>query len=205
MLLLSIISLFIGPLFYQWLRRGGFVAKAFDSTIILVLVVLMAFLLIPDSYAQLGILSVVLMFGGYLVPGLLENLVKRAAHTFHLISLLLALAGLALHAMLDGAALTIGHDLAVSSLPVAIVLHRFGVGLMLWMMVQPVFGRHAAFAVLGFVGLATVGGYLLSENILGLEGAHSMSVVQALVIGMIVHSLVHRSHTHINLGETDAN
>ena len=194
MLLLSIVSLFIGPMLYLWLRKGGFVAKAFDSVIVAVLVVLMAFLLIPESWAELGYWSVALMFAGYLLPGVLENLIKKAAHTLHLISLMLALAGLALHAMLDGAALMIGHAGTASSLGLAIVLHRFGVGLMLWMMVQPVFGKRVAFAVLGFVGAATVAGYFLSETILGLEGEDAMSVLQALIIGMIVHSLIHRSH-----------
>ena len=66
--------------------------------------------------------------------------------------------------------------------------------MMLWMMVQPVFGKRAAFAVLGFVSLATVGGYLLSEMVLGLEGDYALSVIQTLIIGMIVHSLIHRSH-----------
>ncbi len=194
MLLLSIISLFVGPVLYQWLRHGGFVAKAFDSLIIAVLVILMAFLLIPESWAQLGYWSVALILAGYLLPGVLEQLIKRAAHTFHLVSLLLALAGLALHAMLDGAALTMGNAAAGNNLSLAIVLHRFGVGVMLWMMVQPVFGKRAAFGVLGFVALATVAGYLLSEIVLGMEGDYAMSVIQALIIGMIVHSLVHRSH-----------
>lgn len=194
MLLLSIISLFVGPVLYQWLCHGGFVAKAFDSLIIAVLVILMAFLLIPESWAQLGYWSVALILAGYLLPGVLEQLIKRAAHTFHLVSLLLALAGLALHAMLDGAALTMGNGATGNNLSLAIVLHRLGVGVMLWMMVQPVFGKRAAFGVLGFVALATVAGYLLSEIVLGMEGDYAMSVIQALIIGMIVHSLVHRSH-----------
>ena len=179
---------------YQWLRRGGFVAKAFDSLIIAVLVIVMAFLLIPESWAELGYWSLALILAGFLVPGLLEHLIKKAAHTFHLVSLLLALLGLALHAFLDGAALTMGQGVTGSGLSLAIVLHRFGVGMMLWMMVQPVFGKHVAFAVLAFVALATIGGYLLSEMVLGLEGGYAMPFIQALIIGMIVHSLVHRSH-----------
>lgn len=107
---------------------------------------------------------------------------------------MLALAGLALHAMLDGAALTIDHGEAGDGLSMAIVLHRFGMGLMLWMMVQPIFGRRWAFGILGFVSLATVLGYVLSEAIIGLEDAYAMSVIQALIVGMIAHSLVHRSH-----------
>ena len=194
MLLLSIISLFVGPVLYLWLRRGGVVAKAFDSIIVAVLLVLMAFLLIPESWAALGYWSIVLIFGGYLLPGLLEHLIKKAAHALHLISLLLALAGLALHAMLDGAALTVDQGETVNGLSLAIVLHRFGVGLMLWMMVQPVFGKRKAFLVLGFGCLKSRGGYLLSETILGLEDDDAMSIIQALITGMIVHSLIHRSH-----------
>ncbi len=135
-----------------------------------------------------------LILAGYLAPGLLEQLIKKAAHTLHLLSLLLALAGLALHAMLDGAALNAGNGEMSNNLSLAIVIHRFGVGMMIWMMVQPLFGRKVAFGLLGFVSLATIGGYLLSEKLLGLEGDYSMSVIQALIIGMIVHSLVHRSH-----------
>ena len=194
MLLLSVVALFIGPLLYQWLRKGGFVAKAFDSVIVVVLLVMMAFVLIPESWESLRYWSVALMFGGYLLPGLLENLIKKAAHTLHLISLLLALAGLALHAMLDGAALTAGNGELAHNLSWAIVLHRFGMGLMLWMMVRPIFGKPAAYGILAFVGVATVGGYLLSETILGLPDAVGMSVIQALIIGMIVHSLIYRSH-----------
>ena len=194
MLLLSIISLFIGPILYQWMRRGGIAAKAFDSVIITVLILLMAFFLIPESWAELGYGSIALILAGYLLPGVLEHLIKRVAHTLHLVSLLLALAGLALHAMLDGAALNAGDDALSSNLSLAIVIHRFGVGMMIWMMVQPLFGRQIAFGVLGFAALATVGGYLLSEILLGLEGDYAMSVIQALIIGMIVHSLIHRSH-----------
>jgi hypothetical protein len=193
-LLLSIVALFIGPVIYQWLRHGGFVAKAFDSLIIAVLVVLMAFLLIPESWHELGYLSVGLILAGYLVPGLLEHLVKKAAHAFHLASLMIALAGLAIHALMDGAALFNGAPGHSDNLALAIVLHRFGVGMMLWMMVRPAFGKRVAYAVLGFVSLLTVAGYLLPEALPGMEAGIVMPVIQALIIGMIVHSLVHSNH-----------
>ena len=194
MLSLSIISLFIGPVLYYWLRQGGFVARTLDSLIIAVLVALMVVWLIPESWSMLGYWSVVLMLAGYLVPGLLEILIKKAAHSLHLISLALALLGLALHAVLDGAGLAGSEVQTPENLALAIVVHRLSVGLMLWMMVQPVFGKRAAFGVLGFVALATIGGYFLSETFLVLEGDEVMSVIQALIIGAIVHSLIHRSH-----------
>jgi hypothetical protein len=191
---LSIIALFIGPIIYQWLRHGGFIAKAFDSLIVAILVLLMAFLLIPESWHELGYLSVGLILAGYLVPGLLEHLVKKAAHAFHLASLMIALAGLAIHALMDGAALFSGAPGHSDNLSLAIVLHRFGVGMMLWMMVRPAFGKRVAYAVLGFVSLLTVAGYLLPEALLGMEAGAVMPIIQALIIGMIVHSLVHSNH-----------
>lgn len=190
MLLLAIIFLFIGPLLYQWIARGGFAARAFDSLVIAVLILLMAFFLIPESWAELGYMSVALILAGYLAPGLLEKMIKKAAHTLHLVSLLLALAGLALHAMMDGAALNSG----ASNLSLAVVIHRLGTGMMIWMMVQPLFGRKVAFALLVFVSLATVAGYLLSEVLVDLQGQYVTSVVQALIIGMLGHSLIYRSH-----------
>jgi FtsH-binding integral membrane protein len=121
-------------------------------------------------------------------------MIKKAAHSLHLISLLLALAGLAVHAALDGAGLAGSAVETPENLSLAIVVHRLSVGLMLWMMVQPVFGKRVAFAVLGFVALATVGGYLLSKSLPVLEGDTVMAVIQALIIGAIVHSLIHRGH-----------
>ncbi len=196
MLLLSIIALFAGPLLYQWLRPGGRTARTVEAGIVAVLVVLVVFLLVPESFHELGVFSLALMAAGYAVPGLLERVVRRAAHTFHTIFLVLALAGLALHALLDGAGLASAPPVAESTLALAIVLHRFGMGLVLWFMVQPVFGRRAALGVLGGMAAATVAGYTVSEPLLAMEGVDVVHGVQALVIGTIIHSLVHRGHAH---------
>jgi hypothetical protein len=136
----------------------------------------------------------VLIAAGYLVPGLLEKAIAGAAKTFHLISLFLALAGLALHAMLDGAGLAGSEFGQHSNLAIAIVMHRLGVGLVLWLIVQPAFGRAAAFLVLSLVCVATVLGFHLSELVLPLAGDDAVLVLQALIVGTIVHSLVHREH-----------
>jgi hypothetical protein len=121
-------------------------------------------------------------------------MIKKAAHTLHLVSLLLALVGLALHAMMDGAALNNGGAASVSNLSLAVVIHRLGTGMMIWMMVLPVFGRKVAFTVLVFESLATVAGYLLSAMLVDLQGQYVTSVIQALIIGMLGHSLIYRSH-----------
>lgn len=195
MLFLSLITLFAGPLLYHWMRQGGLIARAFDRVIVAALVVLVVFLLVPETITHLGWSALVLIAGGYLLPGILEAGLKKSAHTLHLISILTALAGLALHALLDGAGLAGSNMQASENLALAIVLHRLGVGLVLWMIVQPAFGRKVAIAVLVMIAFATVTGYMLSEVMLPLAGQGSVMVVQALIIGTIVHSLVYREHS----------
>jgi len=195
-LTLSIVSLFVGPLFYTWLRRGGLIARAFDTLIVAVLLVLLVFLLIPESWAELGAGSLLLILAGYLVPGLLEKLIQHAAETLHRVSLIIALVGLTLHAVLDGAGVAASTLDRPQNLALAIIVHRLSVGLILWMLVQPLFGKRVALAVLALVAAATVGGFLLSEHIAGFRGQSAMPVIQALIIGTIGHSLIHRDHSH---------
>lgn len=193
-LILSLLALFAGPLLYHWMQGGGLVARTLDRVIVAVLVLLVVLLLVPEAVAGLGFYALLLMVAGYLAPGLLESSLKGAAHTLHLISLVVALVGLTLHAMLDGAGLA-GSELQQSaSLAAAIILHRLGVGLVIWLMVQPVFGRNAALLVLLMVSLTTVLGFGLSESLLPLAGRDGVLIVQTLIIGTIIHSLVHRGH-----------
>ena len=48
MLLLSLITLFAGPLLFQWLSRTGRVARTLDHIIVVALIVLVVVLLVPD-------------------------------------------------------------------------------------------------------------------------------------------------------------
>lgn len=198
MLIVAILALFAGPALYHWLRKGGRIARVVDTVIVTLLVVLVGLLLVPETFAALGYPALVLIAAGYLVPGLLELAIRQAAHAFHLLSLVLALAGLMLHALLDGAGLASGTLHASSALGLAIVLHRFGMGLVIWLIVQPGFGRKAAAGVLASMAAATVAGYVLSERFLALQGQGAVIMVQALIIGTIVHSLVHRGHAAVH-------
>lgn len=196
MLLLSLLMLFAGPLTYQWIRRGGWFARTLDRTIVVLLVVIIGVLLIPEIVVPLGWMAPALILAGYALPGMLESAVKRAAETLHLLSLYLALAGLLLHALLDGAGLA-GNELGDSvGLATAIILHRFGVGLMLWMIMQPAFGRRIAWLTLFVMAGATVLGFEFSERVLPLAGEQAVSMIQAVIIGTIIHSLIHREHVH---------
>lgn len=188
--------LFAGPVLYLSVPREGGAARLVDRIVVAILVLLVMLLLVPHTVHELGLWALLYLTIGYGLPGLLEALVRRAAETMHLATLSLALAGLLLHALLDGAGLA---GSAYSSGPVlalAITLHRFGVGLMLWLIMQPAFGARAAWAMLLGMALVTVAGYQWSATLLPYTDTRVIQVVQAIITGTIMHSLVHRGHVH---------
>lgn len=196
MLLLSLLMLFAGPLLFVWFSSSHAIARTVDRVIVIVLIVMVVVLLIPEIVGPLGWWTIGLLLLGYLLPGLLEKLVTRAAETMHLFSLYIALAGLLLHAMLDGAGLAGSELHASSGLAAAIILHRFGVGMMLWMIIQPVYGNRTAWMTLFGMSAATVLGFGFSEKLLPLTSDVFITAMQAVIIGTIIHSLVHRGHVH---------
>lgn len=196
MLLLSLITLFLGPLLYLWLQRQHAIAETLDRVLVGALLAIIALLLIPEVVGVLGWWTPFLAGAGYLLPGLLEKAVRRAAQQMHLASLAVAALGLVLHAMLDGAGLASSKIQGTVGLAAVIVLHRFGVGMMLWMVLKPAFGQRAAWFTLAAVAAATVAGFEFSAHLLPLAGDWGISAFQAVIIGTIVHSLVHREHVH---------
>jgi len=196
LLLLSLLTLFAGPLLFQWLSRSGRVARTLDRIIVAALIVLVVVLLVPDIIEPLGLAAPGFLLLGYLLPGLLERLIRRAAETLHLLSLGIALLGLLVHALLDGAGLAGSSLRAEPELAAAIILHRFGVGLMLWLIVQPVFGARSAWLTLFAMAAATIVGFEFSERLLPLAGDRVISAMQGVIVGTIIHGLVHREHVH---------
>ncbi|MGD2130150.1 MAG: hypothetical protein PVJ33_09220 [Lysobacterales bacterium] len=196
MLLLSLLTLFAGPLLFQWISSAHPLARTLERGVVAVLIVLVVLLLIPDIVEPLGWVAPLLVLLGYLLPGVLERMVKRAAETMHLLTLYVALGGLLVHALLDGAGLAGSELQAGETLAVAIVLHRFGMGLVLWLIIQPAFGGRAAWLTLVALAVATVIGFEFSERLLPLAGGSVVDVIEALIVGTIIHSLVYRGHVH---------
>lgn len=196
MLLLSLITLFAGPLLYLWLQDRRALAQAFDRVIVVLLLLIIALMLIPEMFESLAWLAPALVLLGYLLPGILEKLIRRAAQKLHLASLIAAAVGLLLHALLDGAGLAGSKMQGSMGLALVIILHRFGVGMILWMVMRPAFGPRVAWLTLGGVAAATIVGFEFSEDLLPLASDTGIAAFQAVIIGTIVHSLLHREHVH---------
>ncbi len=196
--------LFAGPVLFIALSRARRLAHFIDRFLVAGLVLLVLLLLVPHTVEALGWFAFVYLLLGYAFPGLLERAVRRAAETMHLATLVLALAGLLLHALLDGAGLAENGQVSGDVLGAAIILHRFGVGLMLWLIMQPAFGSWAAWLMLSCMALATVAGYYGSSLLLPLADERAILALQAVITGTIMHSLVHRGHMSADASGSNA-
>ncbi len=193
---LSLLALIAGPLLYHRLRRGGWVAKTLDGAIAAALALVLFLDLVPETISQTGIWALFWIGAGYLLPSGLERLAHRSASTMHRFALVLAAAGLGLHAALEGAGLALGKLTAGTGLAAAIILHRMIVGLVVWFMLQPAFGRKVATAALLAIGMATLLGYFAVQSIGFFETSSVAWYGQALIIGLVLHGLIHRTHVH---------
>jgi len=69
--------------------------------------------------------------------------------------------------------------------------------MMVWLIMQSAFGQNVAWLMLVGMAAATVAGFEFSTHLLPLAGAFAIAVLQAVIIGIIIHGLVHRGHVHV--------
>ena len=198
LLLLSLVVLGIGPLLHHLARRAGVMLAALDGFVFVAIGGLVLLHVIPQSLELAGWVAVVGALLGLLAPSWVEHRLHGLARQAHLVALLLALVGIALHAFVDGLALVNPHrEGAVAEghvLPMAVILHRLPVGLTIWFLLRPAYGPRAALATLALIGLATTAGFFLGEVAVGDMASGGRGVFQALVAGSLLHVMVHRSY-----------
>lgn len=179
------------PLYHVLLRFHGY--WAFTQKIITITVTSLVVLhLLPESIRMVGLPAVGLAFIGLFLPSLLERLWTAGAKRVHLFSLLLALLGLVVHGMMDGAALAASPVRAgqqeLNLLQLAVLLHRLPAAILVWSLFYQRRGPGFPAAVLSLLGLATIVGFawgrLAFQNLTNFAALFSF---QALVAGSLLH------------------
>lgn len=205
MLLLSAIAaLLIGPALLQFGRLGPRVAGLLDGFTFVSIAGLLGFGILPETLAAGGVATALFAAAGLFFPWALEKQFHRAAPSAHLVIVWLCVAGLAVHAMVDGVALVAGHghdasaglDRAEESLGLAVVLHRLPVGLAIWHLLAPHFGTRYALTVLLVMCGATGAGYLLGPDVFQWLDVAGVAWFQAFVAGSILHVIVYEPAHH---------
>ncbi len=196
LIVLAVIVMFVGPLLYLWLQWVPGWAKKLERWLVWLLLVVLAFSLLPEIYSEAGLLGLALVVVGVSVPSLLEHNLHRLANTTHIITLIIAMLGLALHSALDGAALSQSISYSSTAFISAVLLHRLMAGMVIWFILQPAVGVRMALILISVVALAAVPGYWFAEHLAGTLSGKGIAMVQAAVVGTIIHGLLHRGLKH---------
>lgn len=157
---------------------------------------LLGMVLFADILPDTGLIGIALVATGFVLPYLLEHGFHRFARQAHLLTLIVGLVGLMLHAMIDGAGLVPAEHGAgehASWLAWAIVVHRVPVGMMTWWLLGPQFGWKPALAALFGMALFTLLGYTLAGEVLTLDH-HQLGLLEAVVTGSLLHVILNKRH-----------
>ena len=189
----SIAALALGPLTYRLAGRGNAMVAILDGFVFAAIGGIVLLSVLPETMMHGGWATAVFAALGFAGPTAVERLFKRAAKHAHVTALALSLVGLSLHALLDGATLASG-TVGGEQLPAAVVVHRFPVGLAIWWLLRPHFGRFVATLVLGLVAAATAGGYAVGPPLVASISSQAVAWFQALVAGSLLHVVFYRPH-----------
>lgn len=194
LLIAAVLGLCLGPVLFVLLHSRPRPQLALDGFVLVAVVGLVVLHVLPDAYEVAGIWALVVATVGLLLPLFAERIKALSHRASHGLVLAIALLGLMLHASLDGVGVAGSEGLGI-----AVAVHRIPVGLAVWWLVRPQFGRRWAFAVLAGLCLATIGGFVLQNAVIDMGSVLWVQLVQALVAGSLLHVLLHQSvgfHDH---------
>lgn len=194
-LIASVFALGVGPLIYQTfgpMRRTDRIVSGF---ILIVITATLFIEVLPLTFNIIGYLAIALALLGFIGPTLIEKLFSKSANKTHLLTILLGISGLVLHASIDGAALQgANSNDHHENLSIAIILHRLPVGLTIWWLLKPLIGERYALLTLVAMAAATSGGFVLSMQLNEYHTSSAFAALQAFISGSLMHVILHKPH-----------
>lgn len=194
-LLATLIALAAGPVLYAAARANPRTLAFLDGFVLVSIAGLVVLEVVPGTFLQGGAWSLAFLLAGLFGPTLLERAFRNAERQAHIAALALAVVGLVLHALVDGVVLVpaAGQDWA---LPAAVVVHSIPVGMAVWWLLAPHFGRGPPLLALLAMIAGTVAGYRYGPSLNALLSDQAWAWFQSLVAGTILHVIFGRPHLH---------
>ncbi len=203
-LIAAMIAPLLGPALYTALRRQHGAFRLLDGFVYLAVPGLVFLHVFPFAAEQRTPAPVIAVVLGLLLPTIAEKTARAVAQRADTFALIFAFSGLALHALLDGAALAPASQAGDLPFGLAVTLHRIPVGLAIWWLVRPKYGLAAALLAIGSLVVATVVGYSTSTGLLASSGGNTVALYQAFVGGSLIHVVFHQGHPDRAVPETPA-
>jgi len=188
-LLASLAALVVGPVVFER-TRGRWTLPGLDGFALVAVGGLVSAHILPQCFALGGWWTAPVLLLGLLGPGLLCGSRVLAGSTGSRITLPLAIAGIALHALLDGVALRGGSSDAFDALALAVVLHRVSDGLGIWWLARPAYGKRVATLLLGTLAVFSLVGFRFAQPITQGASHAWFALLQALIAGSLLHVIL---------------
>lgn len=152
---------------------------------------------VPEAVEHRDVVLALALTAGLLAPGTLERLTRDVAHRTDRLALVLGISGLAIHAILEGAAITPMAGPGDLGLALAIVIHRIPVGLAVWWLVRDIYRDGPAILAVLSVVVLTVAGYAGGGSLVDVVGGRGVELYTAFVSGTLVHVAFHQIGHHV--------
>lgn len=191
--MLSLLPLLLGPLFVQGLQRVPAMIPALDGFVLVSVGGIALLGVLPDAVSHGGWMALVAATAGLLLPLLLERKSGQGQPRSRPAWVLLAVAGLAIHGMLDGVALAAG-ELAARQGPLlalGVLIHRVPSGVAIWWLARRRLGLRGAIFSVTTLAAASALGFAASHQWHGIFHGAFWHVAQALLFGTLLHVLMH--------------
>jgi uncharacterized protein len=198
LLIASILPIVFAPLVWRVVVKHRCLSGVLEGFVIVSVGGIVLLQIIPSVIAQAGLIAVVAGALGMTIPWFIERLDRRRAVVGGPRSMWISSLGmlaLALHGMLDGAALAAAeiepaHGLALA---LAVLVHRLPEALAIWWIAAPRLGKTTAGVISVALVLATLLGYGVVVEHHDIIGSGWWVLLQAALVGSLLHILAHRS------------
>lgn len=197
LLILSIISLFLGPVLLQVAGHRKGAIRFLDSFVLFSVFGLVAFHILPESIADAGMWAGLAAAVGLFGPILAGPYLKTGECNLNSSLVSAASLGLIAHAILDGAAISMASYEAGTGeflLAVAILLHRLPEGVGVWRVASTYYSSKVGIAALAVLTVAVSLGFFFGGQILNATSEQALMIFQSLMAGMLLHVIFHRHH-----------
>jgi len=199
LLVASLVLLATGPLVARLASTRPALLTFIDGFVLVSIGGLVLLDVVPHALDRADVIALAFMVAGFALPSLAERLLSFGVRQTHLAVMVLAMLGVAMHALLDGSALAQSVALGATGdrqlLGYGVVLHQLPVSLMVWWVLSDR-ARVVPWLVLAFMGSMTVLGYVVEPALFAELPARATVLFEALVGGSLLHVIAHPAHDH---------
>ena len=185
-----------GVLIYVTMHHRARTVRLLDTAVIVALPLLVAAQVVQHAWAERSLAPIVVVALGAGLLALVERLSHKLARHTGDVTIVFAVLGLSVHALVEGSALTAG---ASPAFVLAVVAHRVTLGLLIWWLVVPRHGTRAAAAGVAAILAATVAGYVVGTGVMADLPLVDSHLLEAFVAGTLLHVVLHQGredHRH---------